>query len=137
MLLENNKYLEIHFHTETKTIELKWFSETTNMDENDYKRILLRLAGFVEQYKAKKWLGDTSQFAFPINPQLQEWTALEFNSKLVKTGLQKMALVLPEEFISQLSVGQTVDEMEVKGHENQFITNHFSDVTSAKAWLNV
>lgn len=136
MILEATKFLSIQHNEHSQTVEIKWFPETSEMTDGEYKEILDSLASLVENHRIVKWLGDTRSFAFTIAPHLQEWTALNFNSRLLKSGLKKMALIIPEEFISNLAVQQTVEEMEALGKENQFVTRYFDNLTDAKKWLD-
>ncbi len=74
------------------------------MPQKEYGQIIV-------EYKIKSWVGDTVDFRKVISPALQEWYGLEVVPKLLAAELEKIALVAPEEFIANLSVEPSIDEI--------------------------
>jgi len=112
-------------------LEFKWNSNTEKMTADKYKEILLQYAEFVEKHKPKKMLLDTIQNKFLITPEIQEWSNKEIFPRSFKAGMSKIATLLPEDFVTQVSQEQLFDEEESKKKANQY----FSDKDEAIKWL--
>ena len=130
-----NSYLIVDWDQVTSLISIEWYKETEDMGAEEYKDILLQLSDFVLQNKIKNWLGNTRDFSFPISSSLQEWTSGTFNENLIAAGLEKMALVIPTSLVANLSVQQTVDQMNTKHTDQKFETKYFDTVGHAMDWL--
>lgn len=135
MILLDNEYLKVGLDDENKLLTLDWTTLTAQMPEAIYQETMIKLAEFVEQYQVKKWMGNTLNFALAITPNLQEWTVENFSGRIVAAGLTKMALIVPQEFISNLAVQQTVDEMQSTSNPLTFEIRYFDDLLQAKKWL--
>lgn len=132
--LLNNRFVKVELDEAQHLLWLEWMPQTADMSEDEYKTLLMQLADFVSEYQVKYWLGDTLNFAYVIVPALQEWTAVEFNTRLAATNLQKMALIIPKEIIVSLSVEQTTDDMEAT-NVSKFTVKYFDNTESAVQWL--
>jgi hypothetical protein len=132
--LLDNHFLKVTLDEAQHLLWLEWTAQTANMSEEEYKTILMQLATFVSDYQVKYWLGNTLNFAYIIVPELQEWTATEFNTRLAATNLQKMALIIPKELIVNISVEQTVDDMEAT-ETGTFDVQYFDSTEKALQWL--
>ena len=47
-----------------------------------------------------------------------------------------MAILIPNEFIAQISVEQSVEEIHNKNIDNQFEIRYFESINTANDWLN-
>lgn len=76
-------------------------------------------------------------FIYPINPDEQVWMAHTLNPGWIEAGVKKYAHVVPEEFISNLSIDLMFEEFFLMELENQFEIRHFADEDQQKAkdWL--
>lgn len=72
---------------------------------------------------------------FVISPELQQWHAKNISTQIAKTlpnpELLKVAIVVSEDFISQLSIEQTLEEHATTGE----ISRYFEDECEAREWL--
>lgn len=132
--LLNNRFVKVELDEAQHLLWLEWMPQTADMSEDEYKEILMTLVEFVNRHQVKYWLGDTLNFAYVIVPDLQEWTAVEFNTRLAATNLQKMALIIPKELIANLSVEQTTDDMEAT-EMGKFTVQYFDNTDKAVQWL--
>lgn len=132
--LLNNRFVKVELDEAQHLLWLEWMPKTADMSEDEYKEILITLVEFVNRHQVKYWLGDTLHFAYVIVPDLQEWTAVEFNTRLAATNLQKMALIIPKELIANLSVEQTTDDMEATDM-GKFTVQYFDNTDKAVQWL--
>ena len=128
-------YVNVGWDAKNAIITLQWTAETQNMQETDFKELLLEAADFVERNKAKYWLADTKDFDYVIEPELQEWTAGKFNQQLLNARLQKMAVITPTTFFTQIAIQQTTDEMAQKQKGGKFKFSYFDDLDKARGWL--
>lgn len=112
-------------------MEFNWNSKSEKMTADEYKETLLQYADFVEKYKPNKMLLDTIHNKFIITPELQEWSNKEIFPRSFKAGITKIATLLPEDVVTQVSQEQLFDEEESKKKANQY----FSDKVKAIKWL--
>lgn len=59
-----------------------------------------------------------------------DWLTIEINPKLVRNGLRRMAFVLPENVITQMSVKHFTNQ-----GESLLEIRHFSSMDDAKKWI--
>ncbi|OJJ17725.1 hypothetical protein BKI52_28085 [marine bacterium AO1-C] len=112
-------------------LQAHWSDESEMMVDQDFKDEMEAELKYVEAYKVTKYLIDTLKFGFVINPALQAWTDKHINKKLDELGLQKLAYIVSQDFISQLSIKQTMNESEKQNYETRF----FTSLEEAEAWL--
>lgn len=130
-----NTYVIADWDEENALIVLNWTYETRYMQETNFKEILLQAADFVEKNKVKYWLANTKDFDYIVEPDIQEWSAGAFNQQLIAAGLEKMAVILPEAYFTQISVQQATDEMAQGQTDAVFQFSYFADVDKAVNWL--
>lgn len=131
----SNRFMEASYNKDTSLLVIRWLPETYQMSEETYRSTFMQIADFIAEHKVQLWMGYTKNFAFIIPPELQEWTAGEFNQKLKQAGLKKMAMIMPSDYIASLSVQQSVKEMENQKDEGVFETSYFDNPEQAQKWL--
>lgn len=135
MTILQNQYVQIILHASEQLAVATWSAATEQMDEEAYKAVFMELADVFEKHQVRYWLGDAKDFRTPVTPDLQLWVALEFTPRLISSGVRKMAVVIPTEFIPSLSVEQSMEEMKEHHEEKLFDMAYFDDVSAARAWL--
>lgn len=126
-----NSFLEARFDKANSMLVIDWFATTQNMQKDTYQFVLINLASFVENYGVKKWLENSLLFDFPpVTPVMQAWIHTHFDRQLVKSNLEKMALIRPEAYI----VGLVTPQAEILA-PSPFTTRYFNDPAPAKLWL--
>jgi hypothetical protein len=133
-ILYTNKFVEVHHNAHDQAIESTWFDTTETMHGEDYKDILLKNTEFVRSLKLINYVASMHDFKFNIVPKLQDWVANQYAPELYKAGILRYAIVVSEEFISNLSIEQAVDEVNDKNRE-MFVIKYFKDIESARAWF--
>ena len=131
----SNHFLEASFANEASLLTIRWLPSTYEMSAEEYQSIFMEIVGFIADYKVQRWMGYTKDFAFIVSPEMQEWTAGEFNQKLTQTGLKKMAMIIPTDYITHLAVQQSVGEMEKQQEKETFEMRYFDNPQQAKQWL--
>lgn len=112
-------------------LELIWLPETANMDDEEWKTCVRAYADAIPKEKLAGFYVDNTSFLYPIDIDLQDWLNEEIYPKNKKDGLRKTALRVSADFISQLSVDQTVNEVPDPSFQFKFFAND----AEAIAWL--
>lgn len=101
------------------------------MTEDDYKNEMRNYLSLVQKHTISFALINLQQFNFTIAPQVQVWVdeniALHAN-KVV----ERIAFVLPQDLMVELSVEQVMTENEGKKYK---ALNYFDNEKIAKKWL--
>jgi len=129
--LFKNQFLEINSDKNLKYAEIIYFEATADMTEDDFKMITYKTVELFKQFfnsSIFKIFFDARKNFFPIEPELQIWTANQFDQ--FKEIPYKAATILSSEMITALSIEQVVDEFDMNNRkmENRF----FDDIESAK-----
>ena len=133
MEIYKSKYIIRRFDANRNIMYSTWLSNTEGMRTDEFKAEMLNLPAHIGQYGAKFLLSNLQNLRFPIDPTLQLWIAETISPKFAEMGLRKQAMVLPEEFISQIALQQTIEEVEHADHEHQ--SRFFSSEADAEKWL--
>ncbi len=124
-------FLTINLDAENALLEFVWHPSSSELDNETLKKEFLKEVELCETHKPQKLLINTKNFDYAITPNLQEWTDANIFPKYLEAGVTKIAIVVSQDFISGISVEQTMDEE--KGKE--FDTQYFDNDTAAKDWL--
>lgn len=89
-----------------------WQENSQEMEDDDFKAEIEQWCQLVEKHKPKGCMVNSLQFRFTISPDLQDWYNENITPHKFKAGLQKMAFIVPEELLSELSIEQIFDEQE-------------------------
>ncbi len=130
-----NNFLDAFFDKDNALLSITWLPSTYEMEAKDFQSIFMDIAQFIEQNSIKYWMGYTKDFAFIVPPDLQEWAAQDFNQRVLKAGLRKMAMIVPSDIIANVGVQQSIEEMEKHQHAETIVTRYFDDDQQAKVWL--
>jgi len=131
MIIYESKFMYLDFSEENLLIEWTWLETTSKMTDEDYKQEFLNYVELIKIHRPQRIIADSRKLDFGINPDLQDWTNQTVFPVALEMGLNKAALVLNNDLITQLSIEQTMEEVEgVK-----FITNYFDDLEEARKWI--
>lgn len=130
MKIYQSPYGEYHYNPEHELLETTCFATTVKMSDTDYKIEQLFYVDLLRKYKTKRLLLNALEFMFPITPEIQEWNAENIAKKEVELGLQKQAIVVSKDFISQISIEQAIEE-----EQGEILTAYFDNVQDARNWL--
>ncbi len=126
-----NRFVNLTFHEESKVIQFIW-KNTLGLKDADFKDICQTQTEYVERYGAKFILVDNTNFAFPIDPELQEWVNDHCLEKWLYLDVRKVAITTTREIIAQLSVEQIWEEPTGQ----KFNVRFFDTAQEAQSWLN-
>jgi len=130
-----NNFLNAFLEQESALLSIKWLPSTYEMSAENFQSIFIQIAEFIETHHIKYWMGYTKDFAFIVPPDLQEWAAQEFNQRVLRAGLKKMAMIVPADIIANVGVKQSIEEMEKHQDLETIETRYFDNPEQAKEWL--
>jgi hypothetical protein len=128
-VLLDTPFVHVAIQSSARFLYVKWLDASENMSEHDFMAVNHVYVRASENYDVDVVLINAQNFLFTIHPTLQDWVNNEIIGKMIANGLQKVAFVVSQELISQLSIEQTME------------TTQFSIYTAteeeAKKWLGV
>jgi hypothetical protein len=114
---------------EIGVVRATWTKKTSEMYTEDFQTCIKEIWKAVREKLPKGFMGDTRNFGFTIPPETQEWYGT--NIKDTFSNTPKIAMLMSSEFISQLSIEQTIEEDKNTG----VTTRYFDDENQALQWL--
>lgn len=134
--LFDDKYNKVLFD---KAISLHYNinkAATIYMSEEQFKTLLFKWKTSVFNTQPRLILVDNRALQFPVSPDLQLWTVENISTPVLEMPVvEKFCFVMPEEFISNLSIAQLTGEANIKTGKNKI--RYFSNLEEAKAWLTI
>lgn len=125
-------YQIINVFTEQKLLQKEWFTATESMKDQTFQKEVEKIAEIAEMYKVERFHDNTTNFLYPISPDLQTWVNEQIFPRFIAAGLRKYAIIVSKEMITQLSIEQTMEE----NNASSFQVRYFDDVTKASTWLD-
>ncbi len=105
----------------------------TDKDMNDeiFQEEISIWVELIEAYRPKNLIADTQLFVFTIGLEMQEWTSQKVFPRIVSSGVKKFAVIVSQELIAQLSIEQTMEEVNPDVLQNRY----FASIEEAKQWF--
>lgn len=135
VVLYESKYSKHIYQASTEILFSDWFLETENMQPKDFATEMEAWLLASQQCKFTYLFDNCVDFAYTISNDEQVWMAHLLNGAWVAMGLKKYAHIVPEEFMSSLSVELAFAEYFDMKLPNQYPIRDFSDENAALKWL--
>ena len=132
MEIYKSDYQTIHFDKSKSLLSKSWTPKTEDLDAETFSAEVNQIAECAEKYQAKYILDDTRDFSFTITINLQSWVDNDVFPRFIAAGLKKYAIIASKEFISQLSIEQT---MEGEKGSQTFEVQYFDNTDEAHHWI--
>lgn len=130
----SNRFNEIVYNEQTSTLYHILRAETREMIEEDFKDMLLKWRAVAFKFQPRFLLIDTVEMEFAISPDLQLWITEHITTPVVsETGVSKICFVMPQEFVSKISMNQYIEEADKVSQDT--LIKYVSDRTKAEEWL--
>lgn len=132
-----SQYLSIYINEDQKLFEQFWYAESEHMSDEDYRSLHLAWVQKMIQnkYDLQYFYLDNRANFFVISKTLQQWHAQQVYAPVLahlpNPNTVKTAIVVSQDFLSQLSIERTV---KTKEEINQ-ITYYFTNPHEAQNWL--
>ena len=94
------------------------------------RQMLSRGAGYIERFKADKWLSDDRKSSV-LSDEVLKWTGTRWRPRVIRAGLRYWAIVLPATAIGTLAMNRIGREHRKLGVRVEF----FADAAAAMKWL--
>ncbi|ANQ52321.1 hypothetical protein KMW28_27415 [Flammeovirga yaeyamensis] len=131
-LYYRSEFHQVEWCEEEEIIKNIWFTPI-ELDEEVYKKEVLRSMEATKTLEPSKILVDTTDALFNILPDTQEWVNHHFQKVLEKIQVTHMAWLVSADLFAQVSYDQTMDESnEIYGYEIMY----FEDYNEAIEWLS-
>jgi hypothetical protein len=127
-IFESRTY-DILMDTGKSMIIIHWFGATESWTSEDFMKENLNIVNIVAQHKPTYLLSLSADFLYPIVPDEQIWLVDNVFVPHHQNGIQKMALIMSNDFISQLAIEQLIDETTIVP------TGMFATQDDAEKWL--
>jgi len=130
-ILYKSDFYQISYDEKHQLMHYYHPAATFDMTPAQYQEELQAIIKYSLEYKPKLGLGDLRDFQFIITPDMQEWMDEQLQPVNQAINFQKHAVLLPSEFIVQLSVKQAVEI----NLDTNAKTRYFTDEQEAREWL--
>lgn len=134
-IVYQSEYLTTEYDAGKSLFYTTWSPKTNHLENEGYREEVLHYTKLVEKFQPELFLNDARLFEVPIVPETQQWIS-ENSVPIIHKYILKYAIVIPQEFIAQLSIDQTTDEAERVITEKSII-KQFTSILEAKIWLGV
>jgi len=131
-VLYKSDYLTIEYYPEDKIIISVWGVSSLDFTIDDFYKEAIQYSKAVEGKEVRGILIDTRKFNFPMTEEVNHWVAENITPSFIKSGVKKVAYIMPEDFISRLGVELLVDKVNEKG---EIVRRFFADFEEGLEWL--
>lgn len=122
------KFLDIIWNESVPTVEMSWKEFAHG---KDFRNGLTEGLDLLESKKSSNWLADLRQLGV-VTREDQEWADDVWYADAVARGVKKIAIIMPESAISEMSVTNVVSNLE----NSEIATRFFDSLEEARAWLS-
>ena len=130
----SNRFNDILYDDQTSILYHIVKPATSEMVEEDFKSMLIKWKAFAFNTPAKFFLIDTCKLEFAVSPDLQVWITEQITGPVIAAKqVNKICFVMPEEFVSKLSMNQYIEEADRVSQGTQ--VKYVSDRAKAEEWL--
>lgn len=127
-----DKFVEIKLDETNGIMEMAWMGESSEMNDEECKKIFLRYAELAEKYHPHSLLVHSREDAsYIVMPHMQEWLDKNIIPRAYWAGVKNTAFVVSKDIFVQISVEQLLDEP----HAQWLNARFFSSVEAAREWL--
>ncbi|NJK83413.1 MAG: hypothetical protein HC912_05930 [Saprospiraceae bacterium] len=130
-LLHQTDYIKVMHDKSTGIFEYHWTARNKELDETGYQRELLNTMIFVHQIKPELVIANTQQSTFVVHLEMQKWLIEHVIAAAAQAGMKKLALIVSQDFITQISIEQSIEDTA----EKPFTTQYFGSVEKGRNWL--
>jgi hypothetical protein len=130
-----NKIVEVFWDDFKDIIIYTWFPASNDISDEEYQRELTAFTHEIRRYGVRGILVDLSKRDYVVNNRLQEWVGGEIIPQWFLCGVERLAIVVPNELIPRLSVELSLMEAEQKLRSTFHIVRYFGSIEIAKEWM--
>lgn len=128
MQVFNNSIYSVDFLEPIQAIQFNWEEGHKDMSYEDFQEACCNFLGYGFEHQAKNILIDVRNFQFQLPPEFPEWQHNEHYPRYYKLGIEKVAYVMPEEYLAHAK--------EIDKTDGKFELRNFADIDKAIAYLS-
>lgn len=132
MNLYTKPYITISSVPDNRLLVAQWTEESESLKVEEFQAVNEFYVQAIHERGLTFLLINAQKFNFLIAPDLQNWVAEQIIPQAIGFGLKKIAFVMSKEFVAQLSIEQTMDEV----IEKPFDMQYFDDEDKAYQWIH-
>ncbi|MBN2663418.1 MAG: hypothetical protein JXR68_07185 [Bacteroidales bacterium] len=126
-----SKYLIMEFDADKSVLLTVWESASETLDDERIKKEIAKTAEITEKYSPKFKIADDRNRNFMYSIDIQKWVANKLKTAYDNAGVEKFAILLPDDLINQISTEQTIAE----ANDNKNRVQHFTSIEDAMKWF--
>jgi phage pi2 protein 07 len=130
--LYRSAYQAIEYLPKYSLIKQVLTGKTKDMTWDQYQKELLSFSEIVKLHKPHKILVNATEFQFLIMKDMQDWIDRNLIASFNQVGLQKWAVIIPPQFLVQVSIEKTM----AINPSNTFEAQYFENEQEAMQWLS-
>ena len=130
MLLYFDEYQTLKHNRELSLIEMDWTDASSRLIDKSYVTRFRNATDYISKYRPQHLLANMEKMVYNGTSDLKKWFDREIYSKLLKSGVQKLAFVNSHDILTRLVLNEVIPKK-----ENAFETKSFDSEEQAKNWL--
>ncbi|MCU0446748.1 MAG: hypothetical protein MUE85_17715 [Microscillaceae bacterium] len=134
-VLFQSHYLKVCFNSQNTILHTYWQTQA-DMEEEDYRQVLLDYLHWVHITLASKVIIDARKSTYSIPIETQKWINENIYIPAVAAGVRRLAYIISEDFFTQLSLELIVEDTDKEKFEDVFVQKFFTQESEAVAWLS-
>ncbi|HYE55096.1 MAG TPA: hypothetical protein VD996_09645 [Chitinophagaceae bacterium] len=131
--LHRSAYEFIEFYPEQSLVKYVVTRESRDMVWPDMQHALLQFARILRQTKPENVLVDAVHFEHLLFKDMQKWINDNLIIAMNEVKLKKWAIIVPHQFLTQVSIEQTM----AANPSNTFEAQYFEEEEEARLWLDL
>ena len=129
--LYRSAYQRIEFDPESSLLKRVLTVQADNNNWPEQQLEWQQYASLVRNYQPESIIVDARKFEFLLLTDMQEWINRNVIAVYNDINLKKWAIVIPQQFLQQVSIEQTIEA----NPANTFKTQYFETEQEAMAWV--
>lgn len=126
-----SKFLNLTYKAEQHVLYCVWFPETLTAKWEQIQVEMFRYAEVVLKHKPKSILIDERKMFYPWAIENQTWVTENITPKTMEVQIKRIAVVMSEDIIVQLSTDQLFEEINPRGTSIKYFDNY----DEAEVWV--
>ncbi|NJL15325.1 MAG: hypothetical protein HC913_21525 [Microscillaceae bacterium] len=134
MYIYKNKFKELLYDANRQEVLYTMFETTQELNERLHRQQVMKAAKALFKQPVRCMIVDFRRFLFVNAPDTQLWMIEHIVPLYRQAGLQKIAVIMPQEFFTGLSIEQLIEDAN-KIPDLPYLQAFFADADEARVWL--
>jgi hypothetical protein len=121
LVCHKSSFMTVVYYADLSLISVDWTQESGMMTDEEFRGETLKYVAFDVKYSPKSVIHQMINFGYVMSPDMQVWTDENINKPAFAAGVRNVIFVMSEDFFTQVSVAQTMEEKEGQKFFNSFV----------------